>query len=679
MKRHSMVLAVLCVAVLLSACAPVGEGLSATLPGTAPQSAPPEIDAVIAALCAPACAGRAVGSAGNEAAADYIAGLFGALALAPLFDDYFQPYEDFVVYPERAEAKLAILSADGTRTELAAGTDFRFSPPMADITVTLPVSADQTVCKAGAAFFYPETQEDAMKFGKESPRNLAVACASLNGSASLLNRNDERGVFLKIDAPYRALLAAEGAALELSVRACAARGTARNVVSILRGSEGKRAFLVGAHFDGSGTCGEVLFPSAYDNASGTAAMLETARLLAESGATLQNDVIFAAFNGEESGMDGSMALAAELAGRYEQINLINIDCVGRVGAAGLAVFAEDGAAQLQSALLGLLAGAEAKTDYPSDHRSFSSDPTVQAVALADRDCMESGLFHTADDTPDGLDSKAIAAAASAVAALLRADTVYEAPPHQANQPDDGMSDEQRTLLHRLYEDGTLSAFGQMYINAERSPGKYEAVTGCSLVLHSTDEVRRACANLVLPESIGEYAFFTAQLSANMDAEGFWALFPSVQGEYEVGKVYDCSERLRGTAVNARYTAPGGRSLSIFIRENSEAVASLEGMVEGASIDSALAGYWLADHFSDDGGYNGLYYEDAHGVRVAIRPFLAEEALLTALRAPGITTDDANRLERELSDYAVMTKEDAVALVQAYDLPSLTELIELKSK
>ncbi|NCB06510.1 MAG: hypothetical protein EOM69_13440, partial [Clostridia bacterium] len=73
MKRQSMVLAVLCVAVLLSACAP---------------------------------------------AADYIAGLFGALALAPLFDDYFQPYEDFVVYPERAEAKLAILSADGTRTEL---------------------------------------------------------------------------------------------------------------------------------------------------------------------------------------------------------------------------------------------------------------------------------------------------------------------------------------------------------------------------------------------------------------------------------------------------------------------------------------------------------------------------------------------------------------------------------
>ena len=132
----------------------MGEGLSTTHEMTEPQSAPlPTVDGVIAELCSPMYAGRTVGSAGNEAASNYIAGFLEAAGLAPFFEIYFQSYEDFVVYPERAEAKLAILSADGTRTELAAGKDFRFAPPMADIDVTLSVSADQAACKAGAAFF----------------------------------------------------------------------------------------------------------------------------------------------------------------------------------------------------------------------------------------------------------------------------------------------------------------------------------------------------------------------------------------------------------------------------------------------------------------------------------------------------------------------------------------------
>lgn len=672
MKIRRIALGLLCVAaLLLTACAPVGEQLTTQM--TEPQPAPlPTVDGVIAELCSPTYAGRAVGSAGNEAAADYIAGLFEAMGLAPFFETYDQPYEDFVVYPERAEAKLAILSADGARTELTVGKDFRFAPPTADIDVALPVLTDQPLCAGGAAFFYGENVGDATKFIRESADNLAVICVALDGRPSMFERDDERGTYLTIDERHRAVLTAEGATLELSIRACAARGTARNVVSVLRGSEGKNALIVGAHFDGSGQSGEVLFPSAYDNASGTAAMLETARLLATSGVMLKNDVIFAAFNGEESGMDGSKALAAELIGRYEQINVINIDCVGLRGSAGLAVFDEDGsAAQLQGALLGQLSGAEAKVDYPSDQRSFSVSGGVQAVALADRDCLESGLFHTANDTSDRLDGEAITAAASGVAALLRADVVYTAPHPKAQQPRDGLTDAQRTVLHRLYEDGTVSAFGQMYINAEISPGKYEVVTGGSLLLHSAEEVRQVCANLVLPESIGEYAFLAAQISAKMDTDA-WGGFMSLHGAYEVGKVYDCSDKLRGTYVNAFYAASDGRLINIIIIAISEAVANLEGIIEGPKIDPALAGYWIADIYPQADGYDTLYYEDARGVRAAIGSYSSDEALLAAMRAPGATPNAINSLAGYRN---IMTKEDLIALAQSCDMPALTAMIE----
>ena len=480
-----------------------------------------------------------------------------------------------------------------------------------------------------------------MKFAKESPHHLAVTCAPLDGSTSLLERDDERGTYLEIAEQYRARLTAEGATLALSIHACAARGTARNVVSVLRGSEGKNALIVGAHFDGSGQSGEVLFPSVYDNASGTAAMLETARLLATSGVTLKNDVVFAAFNGKESGMDGSKALAAELIGRYEQINVINIGCVGLRGSAGLAVFDEDGsAAQLQGALLGQLSGAEAKVDYPSDQRSFSGSDGVQAVALADRDCMESGLFHTVNDTPDRLDGGAITAAASDVAALLRADVVHAAPHHETRPSRDGLTDAQRTVLHRLYEDGTVSAFEQMYINAETAPGTYEAVTGGQLLLHSTEEVRRACASLVLPESIGEYVFLVAQISAKMDNIP-WGGFMSLHGAYEVGKVYDCSDKLRGTYVNAFYAAPDGRIINMIITEGNGSIADLEGIIEGSEIDSTLAGYWIADIFPQADGYDSLYYEDTHGIRVGMRLFFQMKRC-----SPRCSPRCAHRAQRE---------------------------------
>lgn len=84
-----------------------------------------------------------------------------------------------------------------------------------------------------------------------------------------------------------------------------------NVVGLLRGSDrhlSKEYVVVGASMDGSGMQGETcLFPGADINASGVAAVLETARLLSQADYRPRRSVLFVIFSGSEQQYAGSRA------------------------------------------------------------------------------------------------------------------------------------------------------------------------------------------------------------------------------------------------------------------------------------------------------------------------------------------------------------------------------------
>ena len=85
-------------------------------------------------------------------------------------------------------------------------------------------------------------------------------------------------------------------------------GTLHNVVSILPGQNGTHqheAIVVGAHRDHFGQQGGLLFAGADDNASGTAVLLEVARVLASSPTVLKRSIVLVSFSGEEQGLLGS--------------------------------------------------------------------------------------------------------------------------------------------------------------------------------------------------------------------------------------------------------------------------------------------------------------------------------------------------------------------------------------
>jgi Zn-dependent M28 family amino/carboxypeptidase len=122
----------------------------------------------------------------------------------------------------------------------------------------------------------------------------------------------------------------------------AGRGT-ENVVGILRGRGGLAGqdIVIGAHFDhlgsgpfasaATGDSAHLIHHGADDNASGTAAVMEIARLLATARERPARTIVFVLFSGEEEGTLGSAWYADHPAiSRDSTLAMLNLDMVGRL-------------------------------------------------------------------------------------------------------------------------------------------------------------------------------------------------------------------------------------------------------------------------------------------------------------------------------------------------------------
>ena len=120
------------------------------------------------------------------------------------------------------------------------------------------------------------------------------------------------------------------------------RRPVRNVVGVLPGSDpqkSKEALVIGAHYDHVGLGGRLsvapeltgqIHNGADDNASGTAAIIEMARLAASQRGRFPRTLVFVAFAGEERGLLGSIHYTTTPAVPMEDtIGMVNLDMVGR--------------------------------------------------------------------------------------------------------------------------------------------------------------------------------------------------------------------------------------------------------------------------------------------------------------------------------------------------------------
>jgi peptidase M28-like protein/PDZ domain-containing protein/PA domain-containing protein len=127
--------------------------------------------------------------------------------------------------------------------------------------------------------------------------------------------------------------------ISLGVNIEKTRATVENVLAYLPGKSDEY-IVIGAHYDHLGY-GDVdslapsqigqIHPGADDNASGTAGVLELARLLAPQKGKLPRGILFADFAGEELGLLGSAEWVKEPTLPIDKaVAMINMDMIGRI-------------------------------------------------------------------------------------------------------------------------------------------------------------------------------------------------------------------------------------------------------------------------------------------------------------------------------------------------------------
>ncbi len=224
-------------------------------------------------------------------------------------------------------------------------------------------------------------------------------------------------------------------------------GHYRNVVATIRGTSDER-IVVGAHYD---ACGPM--PGADDNASGTAGLIELARLLA--GRPLKRTVELVAYTLEEpphfaTPMQGSMVHASSLAeAKANVVAMISLEMIGTftevaesqsfpLPGLGLiyptrgnfvAVVGDLGVVPLTREVKSAMQGGTRldvrSINGPSfvegidwsDHKSYRAHG-YPAVMITDTAFFRNPRYHTPEDTADMLDYAAMAEVVSGTAAAI---------------------------------------------------------------------------------------------------------------------------------------------------------------------------------------------------------------------------------------------------------------------
>jgi hypothetical protein len=201
---------------------------------------------------------------------------------------------------------------------------------------------------------------------QREPGGSLQSGASIPPSDTLASNSNERGLSIQVSIEK-------------------VRATVNNILAYLPGKTDEYV-IIGAHYDHLGR-GEAhsmapsqigqIHPGADDNASGTAGVLELARLFAPLKGQLQRGILFMNFAGEELGLLGSAAWVREpTMPLAKAVAMINMDMIGRIKDDKVYI----GGIGTGSTFQAVLDQAESKTTFKyensqggyssSDHTSF---------------------------------------------------------------------------------------------------------------------------------------------------------------------------------------------------------------------------------------------------------------------------------------------------------------------
>lgn len=168
-----------------------------------------------------------------------------------------------------------------------------------------------------------------------------------------------------------------------------------NVIGRIDGSRTPRKYIVvTAHYDHIGTRNDQVFNGADDNASGTAALFAVAKYFSTHKPV--NSLIFAAFDGEESGLRGARAfVAAPPVDSASIVINLNMDMIGRDPNDLLYVVGTRQQTFLKPMIERIAKGAPVKLvmghDDPTEKENWTTDSDHAAFCQAKIPCLYFGV------------------------------------------------------------------------------------------------------------------------------------------------------------------------------------------------------------------------------------------------------------------------------------------------
>ena len=323
------------------------------------------LQATITYLASDKLEGRRAGTNGEKLASEYISQKFQAAGLQPKgTDGFYQPFEIYDGKQINSATHFVI-----NENNLAVNKDF-FPFPFSQNT-SIEALPSIAVQEADMPWFYD--LKETMEENKNNPhfdlneyiRNNAKKAKSRGASAVILYNSSSIDDQLKFDSKDRTekldvpvLYVTRDAAkkyfgdqtatidIKLKVDIGDKKRTGHNIIGYLDNGAA-RTVVLGAHYDHLGygedgnsmlrTGEKAIHNGADDNASGTAALIELARIL-KNAKQKNNNYLFIAFSAEELGLNGSKFFTEHPTIDFSKVNyMINMDMVGRLNDSSQAV------------------------------------------------------------------------------------------------------------------------------------------------------------------------------------------------------------------------------------------------------------------------------------------------------------------------------------------------------
>lgn len=478
------------------------------------------IDRTIYELASDEYKGRLTGTKENEDTGRYIIKLFEEIGLEKYKGSYSNRY-DHKFYDPKDQTRELIVEYGGENKQFIAGKDFLLTYEFDNLSVTGKATFD---AEKEDMFVVLENSSDMAKVSNKRVKGILIK--NDNFKKTLIVR--EKGIpVIQINNEVYELLKKNPEAIVTANSISKARTIkAENIVGLLKGKDNKTALVISAHFDHVGSIGANQVQGAIDNISGLSVMLGLAQKLKESSETgqLECDVLFCAFNGEESGLQGSKAFVSDIVKEYETINNINLDCLGIVNGGKLVISAfNDSYSIWAEDLSKFLAGKklpvtiDLQGSVTSDHISFGQKD-IPALLLIQENI---GFTHTLKDTTKSLDISYLKAFCENLHEYIS--SYYSAKSYLQESEKNGEDSEHDHSLHAAEDEEIYNILEAEESKLRFNQFKYIKIKDNIYTVFnrigkfdSIDEYMSLFKDSTLPAELNGYKFKQIYISAEMD-------------------------------------------------------------------------------------------------------------------------------------------------------------------